>query len=179
MYSRLLVPIDGNAPAQAALQVACVLADHHRAKLVLLCVTDPAQAADMVSVGFVEGVIRPESYQTFARELPAAPVSAPMTAGIRESYVRRFAAEIAEDVVRQGTAFAEAQQVPEVLALVRSGAPADAILDVAHTQGADLIVIGSAGRTGLNALFHPSVAEAVRRRATAPVLVLFPGEANP
>jgi universal stress protein A len=52
------------------------------------------------------------------------------------------------------------------------GEPAGAILDVARESAADIIVIGSHGRTGLSRLLMGSVAEQVVRRATCPVLTV-------
>ena len=53
---------------------------------------------------------------------------------------------------------------------VEPGEPSDAILSAAKDGGADLIVMGTHGRTGLSRLLIGSVAEAVLRRATCPVL---------
>jgi len=51
-----------------------------------------------------------------------------------------------------------------------SGAPASAIAQRAEEAGADMIVMGTHGRTGLRRLLMGSVAEAVVRRAPCPVL---------
>jgi nucleotide-binding universal stress UspA family protein len=53
-----------------------------------------------------------------------------------------------------------------------SGDPATAIVEAAAEEKADLIVIGTHGRTGLTRLLMGSVAEAVVRRATCPVLTV-------
>jgi nucleotide-binding universal stress UspA family protein len=50
------------------------------------------------------------------------------------------------------------------------GDPADQIVEVARQEGADMIVMGTHGRTGLRRLLMGSVAEAVVRRAPCPVL---------
>lgn len=50
------------------------------------------------------------------------------------------------------------------------GDPAMEIVRLAEELGADLIVMGTHGRTGLQRLLMGSVAEAVVRRATCPVL---------
>lgn len=52
------------------------------------------------------------------------------------------------------------------------GVPADDIVRTAEEQSADLIVIGTHGRTGLKRVLMGSVAEAVMRRASCPVLTL-------
>ena len=52
------------------------------------------------------------------------------------------------------------------------GDPATAIVETADQENADLIVIGTHGRTGLTRLLMGSVAEAVVRRAKCPVLTI-------
>lgn len=52
------------------------------------------------------------------------------------------------------------------------GDPAAAIVDLARQAGANLIVIGSHGRTGLRRLLMGSVAEHVVRKAACPVLTV-------
>ena len=52
------------------------------------------------------------------------------------------------------------------------GEPADTIVNLARERGADLIVIGSHGRTGLSRLLMGSVAEHVVRTAGCPVLTV-------
>ena len=54
----------------------------------------------------------------------------------------------------------------------RDGFAAEEILRVGDEVGADLIVLGTHGRTGLGRLLAGSVAEAVLRRAHCPVLAL-------
>lgn len=55
---------------------------------------------------------------------------------------------------------------------LRSGDPASEILAAAEEAHCDLIVTGSHGRTGFGRLFMGSVAEAVMRRASCPVLTV-------
>ncbi|HLW67649.1 MAG TPA: universal stress protein [Gemmataceae bacterium] len=55
---------------------------------------------------------------------------------------------------------------------VEEGDPALKILDVAGEINADLIVMGTHGRTGLGRLLMGSVAEEVVRRAVCPVLTV-------
>jgi universal stress protein A len=52
------------------------------------------------------------------------------------------------------------------------GNPADEIVRFAEEQAVDLIVLGSHGRTGAARLLMGSVAEAVVRKATCPVLTI-------
>jgi nucleotide-binding universal stress UspA family protein len=51
-----------------------------------------------------------------------------------------------------------------------TGDPAMAIVELAEEENADMIIMGTHGRTGLTRLVMGSVAEAVVRRANCPVL---------
>jgi nucleotide-binding universal stress UspA family protein len=59
----------------------------------------------------------------------------------------------------------------DVVRRVEEGNPAAEILNVADIAHADLIVMGSHGRSGLRRWFMGSVAEVVMRKATCPVLI--------
>ncbi len=56
--------------------------------------------------------------------------------------------------------------------LVRFGHPVDVILEVAKELEVDVIVLGTHGRRGLSRLLLGSVAEAVVRRASVPVVTV-------
>ena len=58
------------------------------------------------------------------------------------------------------------------------GRPAEALLEEAQRWGADLIVLGTHGRRGLDHLFFGSVAEQVVRGARVPVLTVREGGAQ-
>lgn len=55
--------------------------------------------------------------------------------------------------------------------MLTMGDPAAEIVRVAEEEKADMIVLGTHGRTGMSRLLMGSVAEAVVRRSPAPVLV--------
>jgi nucleotide-binding universal stress UspA family protein len=56
--------------------------------------------------------------------------------------------------------------------IVREGGPAEAIVRAAVEEHADLIVIGTHGRSGLDRLLIGSVADRVVRRAPCPVMTV-------
>lgn len=58
---------------------------------------------------------------------------------------------------------------------VAMGDPGAAIVNTAERFGADIIVMGTHGRTGLSRLLLGSVAEYVLRHARCPVLTIKPG----
>jgi nucleotide-binding universal stress UspA family protein len=100
-------------------------------------------------------------YVVHAFETPSIDVDA-----MRLGRMVGTAQEVGDTAVRElEEAGVEAE--PEVL----EGAAGDAILDVAETRHADLIVVGRRGHGLLADLLLGSVSEHVVRRAKAPVLV--------
>jgi nucleotide-binding universal stress UspA family protein len=69
-------------------------------------------------------------------------------------------------------------QIGPILRHVTEGTPHRAILRIAQELKADLIVMGTHGRTGLAHLVSGSVAEQVVRRARCPVVCVKPIEAE-
>ena len=59
---------------------------------------------------------------------------------------------------------------------VESGVPHETILEYAETEGMDVVVMGTHGRTGLDHYLIGSVAERVVRRSPVPVLTVRIGE---
>jgi nucleotide-binding universal stress UspA family protein len=70
--------------------------------------------------------------------------------------------------------FADAEAAPGVTieAAVREGAPARTIVDEADSMQADLLVMGTHGRSGFERLMLGSVTEKVLRKATCPVMTV-------
>ena len=60
----------------------------------------------------------------------------------------------------------------ELMKFMPEGHPVDAIHVTAHTWDADLIVMGTHGRKGLQHLFSGSVAEHVVRHSNVPVMIV-------
>jgi nucleotide-binding universal stress UspA family protein len=60
----------------------------------------------------------------------------------------------------------------KVETFAREGDPADAILDVAEEQGADLIVVGNKGMTGAKRFLLGSVPNKVSHHAPCSVLII-------
>lgn len=64
----------------------------------------------------------------------------------------------------------------EVSSDLRLGLPSQAILEAVREEGADLLVIGTRGLTGVGHLLLGSTAERVVQHATCPVLSVHPGD---
>ncbi len=56
--------------------------------------------------------------------------------------------------------------------IIKEGIPAEEIVNVAKEKNVDLIVMGTAGRTGLDRFLLGSVAEKVVRTSSCPVMVV-------
>jgi nucleotide-binding universal stress UspA family protein len=80
--------------------------------------------------------------------------------------LERARAETAEEMARVQ------QRFPEARTMVREGSPRPMILQVAADVGADLIVMGTRGRSGLAHVLFGSVAEHVVRHSPIPVLTV-------
>jgi nucleotide-binding universal stress UspA family protein len=80
-----------------------------------------------------------------------------------------------EDALREffaETAGARPDGASRVVFEVRTGKPAEGILEAAHARAADLIVISSHGLTGFRKMFFGSTTERVLRETRVPVLVV-------
>ncbi|HSD11000.1 MAG TPA: universal stress protein [Candidatus Binatia bacterium] len=75
-------------------------------------------------------------------------------------------AELERRALRMG------KRAPRVQSLVVAGMASSAIIEAARKLGADLIVIGTHGRTGFSRFMIGSVAERVVRTAPCPVLTV-------
>jgi universal stress protein A len=88
------------------------------------------------------------------------------------------AAELLATLRREGQAFlataAQRTGLPPAWQFLREGKPADEILAAAREWEADLIVIGTHGRSGVSRILLGSTAESVVRDAACPVLVITP-----
>jgi nucleotide-binding universal stress UspA family protein len=82
-----------------------------------------------------------------------------------------FQKQQAEAVVAKAAELLRAQGL-KVTAAVEMGDPKSKILDVAEEWQADLIVLGSHGRTGLNRFLMGSVSDAVARHACCSVEIV-------
>jgi len=79
-----------------------------------------------------------------------------------------------EQLLADTRAFAETRSAPGVVieAVVREGNTAGEILEQATSMKADLLVIGTHGRSGFDRFVLGSVAERVLRKATCPVMTI-------
>jgi nucleotide-binding universal stress UspA family protein len=139
---RILCATDLSEASEPAWHVARQLGRTCQAPLVLLHVMPPL-------LWPAEGYVDPGAYTRLVEEARG---------GIRA----RLEAVVAS----------EGEPPPAVEARLEDGPPAQRILDVAGESGADLVVVGTHGRTGLPRLLLGSVADRVLRQAECPVLTV-------
>jgi nucleotide-binding universal stress UspA family protein len=147
-YKRILVPVDGSPTSSNGLDEAAKIARGSGSRLLLLHVIDDTVAFSSPDGAGVDLVLD----------------------ALRESGKRALAE--AADRARRAKLKAET-----VLLENATGRVAEAIVDQAKRWRADLIVMGTHGRRGVNRLLLGSSAELVVRNSTVPVL-LIPGEAK-
>jgi nucleotide-binding universal stress UspA family protein len=110
------------------------------------------------------------------RLLHVAP--APSAVHDRHGRVVVYADQETESLSSQGLDYLRGLEVHfagvPVESVVRFGDPVPLILDEAEAFGADLIVVGTAGRSGIGRVLLGSVAERVFGKATVPVMLVRP-----
>jgi nucleotide-binding universal stress UspA family protein len=142
MYHTILVPTDLSEPAEAAWAHARSLAQQCKATIVLLYVAESVLSHFGV-VGLVPSVTELEEQHDVAARLKLQELAA-QAEGLGLKVRHRVAA----------------------------GKPWQKIVETAGEEGADLIVIGTHGRTGFAREAIGSTAERVVRQAHCPVLVV-------
>jgi nucleotide-binding universal stress UspA family protein len=146
MYKKILVATDLTPASEPALEAALALAQTLGAQITALHVLDAPL----------------ESGKWF---LPESPELVAFRAAIdreQENIHEQLAAQLAS--LAQGSVSATA--------IVRNGNPVDTIVGVADEIGADLVVVGTHGRRGIQHALLGSVAERVVRTASQAVLTV-------
>jgi nucleotide-binding universal stress UspA family protein len=145
MFNNILLATDGSAASAKAARVAVQLARTHGARLTALYVVDPYPYLGV-------GEANPLGFQAY------------MSAALQH------ASQAHVDVVT--LAGKEAPKVEVNIRVAEDVGASTGILAAAHELGADLIVVGSHGRTGISRLMLGSVAGRVVGESQVPVLVV-------
>ncbi|MCB1986453.1 MAG: universal stress protein [Burkholderiales bacterium] len=143
MYQRILVPVDGSATSNHALKEAIKFARLHHAQLKLIHVLEDMGYFDI------------DNYINYTE----------LVESVRDSVKKML--EKATELVRQ-----EGVVVAEKLLEAQGRRVANVIADEAIQWPADLIIIGTHGRSGFNRLLLGSIAEGVLRTAKIPILLI-------
>jgi nucleotide-binding universal stress UspA family protein len=139
---------------------------------IVVGVDDSEQAAAALRWALAEGVLRQatvEVVHSWSPPMSAMPFGATLRLRAHEGEIDAVARESVDEIVDGALAEMD-DQPPEVLRTILPGAPALTLVEVA--EGADLLVVGSHGRTGLSRLVVGSVAMACVQHAPCPVVVI-------
>ncbi|MBE2263118.1 MAG: universal stress protein [Burkholderiaceae bacterium] len=143
MFKKILVPVDGSPTSQQAVSRAVALAKAFDAEVFAIYVIDPYPFTG-VGTDFAYG---------------------------QSQYLEAATFE-ANNAIRGAREAIEASGVKVDTRVVEANAPWRGILETATELGADLIVMGSHGRRGLEKLVLGSVAQRVLSHAHLPVMVV-------
>jgi len=152
MISKILIGIDDSKQAEHAAEYGFDIARKFNAKVGLVNIVEPA-LMPQISTGAdpITGMPMPGS-------------------GIDEVDLMDIQKNIADNIVENTiTRLAGDMRVTH---FTEYGSTADGIIDCGKEFGADLIVLGTHSRHGINRLLLGSVAEDVLRRSQIPVLVV-------
>jgi nucleotide-binding universal stress UspA family protein len=144
VFASIVVGTDGSETAGEAVRQAAQLAAAHGATLHIVSAYEPVPASRL----------RHEAQQ--------APADLQWMVNPREDVDATL--HDAAGVARSGGV--------EAATYARQGDPADAILDVAEEQGADLVVVGNKGMTGARRFLLGSVPNRVSHHAPCSVLII-------
>ncbi|HEX4466838.1 MAG TPA: universal stress protein [Solirubrobacteraceae bacterium] len=144
MFKSIVVGTDGSDTATQAVHQAVDLAKSVGAKLEIVCAYEPVPA------------------QRLAEERRQAPEDLQWAISPRE--------DVDATLEKAATVAREAGVPADVYP--RQGDPADAVLDVAEEQGADLVVVGNKGMTGAKRFLLGSVPNKISHHAPCSVLII-------
>jgi nucleotide-binding universal stress UspA family protein len=139
---------------------------------IVVGVDDSEQAAAALRWALAEGVLRGslvEVVHAWSPPVSALPFGATLVVPVDEAEIDSAARDHLDQLIA-GAAADVGGDPPEVQVTVLPGAPAVTLVEV--SEGADLLVVGSHGRTGLSRLVVGSVAMAVVQHAHCPVVVI-------
>jgi nucleotide-binding universal stress UspA family protein len=154
LFERILAPVDGSEAGRPAFELADRLAAELEAELQILHVIPPLPTPIV------------------------GPYGSNMTAFNWEDTLQALE-EQGEAIVETARKLATAPQVKTALLQAQTRREADVIVDFARDSQANLIVMGTHGRTGLERLLLGSVAEGVAHHAPVPVLLVRPALVAP
>lgn len=146
MYTNILVPLDGSPFSESALPHAAALADKFACKITLLTVFETPQIYQAV-LDRDDGVLN-DIHQ----------------AAIRDTcdYLQTLKSQLVAQGLSVDYQCTEGGNIPTL------------ILETIEESGADLVVISTHGRTGLDRWRFGSVAQRVARHSPVPVVLVHP-----
>jgi nucleotide-binding universal stress UspA family protein len=148
MFKKIVVPVDGSEPSDAAVALALQIAKEDQGEVIFVHAVELNKIVALAGPAPIDPSIAIDAACQVGKELLDKMKSRANQAGVRSS------TELPED------------------------ACVGSVLEIARQRKADLIVVGSHGRSGIPRALLGSVAEGILRRSPIPVLVCHapPGE---
>jgi nucleotide-binding universal stress UspA family protein len=144
MMKKVMIATDGSTPSRQAAEMGINLAKLDGAEVTVVYVVDTARLTKL------PGYISVPGMKDRLLEL-------------MDTESERATAEIEDMAKEAGVVYSKR---------VAGGDPADELLKISQELGADLLVMGSIGRSGLSKILLGSVAEKVVRHSKVPVLLV-------
>jgi len=148
MYQKILVPLDGSPVAEAALEVACLLLSPGQGELVLVRMQEYSKEAASSELPVLSDAFNLERTRCI------------------------------DYLTLVGDRFQDGHRKVVRLVLDHEFRTAQVLARAAESNGCDLVVLTSHGRSGIERALMGSVAEEVARTCTRPVLILGPQTAE-
>jgi nucleotide-binding universal stress UspA family protein len=153
VFETIVLPLDGSRRSERALPVARELAEKFHAGIILVTVVEPTRYATQMSPM--------DDARTIEMVLEQAQAQDRASVRRARTYVARVRDRLNQEGIRASSQ-------------VMMGPVADIILNVAAESGADIIVMSTRGRSGLQRAVLGSVADRVVRHSECPVLLVGP-----
>jgi nucleotide-binding universal stress UspA family protein len=151
-----MVPLDGSDESATALEVAASVAQRFGASLLVLEIVPTGRASLGLATDVASGAMTdPHVFETDVE--------------VREQIAEGYISAVADELSAQGL---------QVSYAVGTGSEGNGIVEAAHREGVDLIVMATHPRSGVGRLVHRSVTDHVIKHAHLPVLVVPPKEAE-
>lgn len=169
---RVLVALDGSTFGESAVVAIAPWARAAGADVVLLTVRDPADIHETNAPTDYGHVLTPRGTASGSAILGLAE---PAPAAVEDRSQALERARVEGEEYLSAIAARELTGIASEVRIEWSDQTADAIVDYAEEQGADLIAIGTHGRSGMTRALMGSVADAVVRRSPVPVMLVREG----
>lgn len=145
---KILVPIDGSIFSNTAIEKAKELAEAFHSEVVLLNVIEK----------------KPTDYPSYPHKFSDDVVR---KASLEQAKLKDQSWEILEHGKQLFSDLGD-----HVKLVSREGEPTEIIIDYAEKNGFDLVIIGSKGRTGIQAILMGSVARQVSLKLNIPIMII-------
>jgi nucleotide-binding universal stress UspA family protein len=163
MISRILVPVQPSSPSKVAIDLAALSAKAFGASLLLTTVVSEDGAGHNSDLA-PDGGDDITTGTAFRRQAGGSPTH---DTGAHPGHAVTVAEQQLQSLARELR-----EEIGTVDVAVASGDPIDNLIEMAHRESVDLVVMATHGRRGIARGIMGSVADAMVRNSAIPVLVV-------